>query len=65
MWKKPKTSYIVERREYYTIHFMRPYLTVADLSLCPRCCGVVSDAMVEQRGFVQEYVQTIVCNDDS
>ena len=35
------------------------------LLLCLRCCGVVSGAMVEQRGFVQEYVQTVVCTDDS
>ena len=35
------------------------------LLLCPRCCGVVSDAKVEQRGFVQEYVQTVVCTGDS
>ena len=35
------------------------------LLLCPRCCGVVSGAMVEQRGFVQEYVQTVVCTGDS
>ena len=35
------------------------------LLLCPRCCGVVSDAMVEQRGFVQEYVQMVVCTGDS
>ena len=38
---------------------------VSLLLLCPRCCGVVSAAMVEQRGFVQEYVQTVVCTDDS
>ena len=30
-----------------------------------RCCGVVSGAMVEQRGFIQEYVQTVVCIGDS
>ena len=35
------------------------------LLLCPRCCGVVSGTMVEQRGFVQEYVQTVVCIGDS
>ena len=35
------------------------------LLLCPRCCGVVSGAKVEQRGFVQEYVQTVVCTGDS
>ena len=35
------------------------------LLLCPRCCGVVSGAMVEERGFVQEYVQTVVCTGDS
>ena len=36
------------------------------LLLCPRCCGVVSDVMVEQEGFViQEYVQTVVCASDS
>ena len=34
--------------------------------LCPRCCGVVSDVMVEQGGFViQECVQTVVCASDS
>ena len=35
------------------------------LLFCPRCCGVVSGAMVEQREFVQEYVQTVVCTGDS
>ncbi|XP_047071960.1 zinc finger protein ZAT5-like [Lolium rigidum] len=34
------------------------------LLLCPRCCGVVSGAKVEQTGFVQEYVQTVVCTGD-
>ena len=39
---------------------------VSLLLLCPRCCGVVSDVMVEQGGFViQEYVQTVVCASDS
>ena len=29
---------------------------------CPPCCGVVSDAMVEQGGFVvQEYAHMVVC----
>ncbi|XP_047063826.1 probable ubiquitin carboxyl-terminal hydrolase 16 [Lolium rigidum] len=35
------------------------------LLFCPRCCGVVSGAKAEQRGFVQEYVQTMVCTGDS
>ena len=35
------------------------------LLLCPRCCGVVSGAMVEQRGFIQEYVQTVLYTGDS
>ena len=30
------------------------------LLFCPRCCGVVSGAIVEQRGFAQEYAQTVV-----
>ena len=39
---------------------------VSLLLLCPRCCGVVSDVMVEQGSFViQEYVQTVVCASDS
>ena len=39
---------------------------VSLLLLCPRCCGVLSDVMVEQEGcVVQEYVQTNVCTDDS
>ena len=39
---------------------------VSLLLLCPRCCGVVSDVMVEQVGFViQEYAQTVVCASDS
>ena len=34
--------------------------------LCPRCCGVVSDVMVEKGGFViQEYAQTVVYASDS
>ena len=36
------------------------------LLLCPRCCGVVSDIMVKQGGFVvREYAQTAVCAVDS
>ena len=31
------------------------------LLLCPCCSDVVSDVIVEQRGFVQEYIQTVVC----
>ena len=39
---------------------------VSLLLLCPRCCGVVSDVMVEQGGFVvQEYAQAVVCASDS
>jgi hypothetical protein len=39
---------------------------VSLLLLCPRCCGVVSDIMVEQGGFVvQEYAQTVVYASDS
>ena len=39
---------------------------VSLLLLCPRCCGVLSDVMVEQGGcVVQEYVQTVVCAGDS
>ena len=39
---------------------------VSLLLLRPRCCGVVSDVMVEQGDFViQEYVQTVVCASDS
>ncbi|KAI5001455.1 hypothetical protein ZWY2020_026105 [Hordeum vulgare] len=33
--------------------------------LCPRCCEVVSDVMVEQGGFVvQEYARTVVYASD-
>jgi len=39
---------------------------VSLLLLCPRCCGVVSNVMVEQGGFaVQEYAQTILYSSDS
>ena len=39
---------------------------VSLLLLCRGCCGVVSDVMVEQGGFViQEYAQTGVCASDS
>ena len=39
---------------------------VSLLLLCPRCCGVLSDVMVEQEGcVVQEYVQTVVYAYDS
>ena len=39
---------------------------VSLLMLCPRCCGVVSDVMVEQGGFViQEYAQAVVYASDS
>uniref|UniRef100_M8AXT2 glucan endo-1,3-beta-D-glucosidase n=1 Tax=Aegilops tauschii TaxID=37682 RepID=M8AXT2_AEGTA len=39
---------------------------VSLLLLCPRCCGVVSDVMVEQGGFVvQEYAQAVVYASDS
>ena len=39
---------------------------VSLLLLCPRCCGIVSDVMVEQGGFiVQKYAQTVVCASDS
>ena len=39
---------------------------VSLLLLCPRCCGVVSDVMVEQGGFVvREYAQTAACVFDS
>ena len=38
---------------------------VSLLLLCPRCCGVVSNVMVEQGGcVVQEYAQTVVCAGD-
>ena len=41
-------------------------LGVSLLLLCPRCCGVVSDVMVEQGGFViQEYAQTVFYASDS
>ena len=35
------------------------------LLLCSRCCGVVSGVVMKQRGFVQEYVQTVICTGDS
>lgn len=39
---------------------------VSLLLLCPRCCGVVSDVMVEQGGFVvHEYTRTVVYASDS
>ena len=39
---------------------------VSLLLLCPRCCGVISDVMVEKGGFVvQEYAQTLVYASDS
>ena len=39
---------------------------VSLLLLCPCCCGVVSDVMVEQGGFiVHEYAQAAVCASDS
>ena len=39
---------------------------VSLLLLCPCCCGVVSDVMVEQGGFVvQEYAQAVVYASDS
>ena len=39
------------------------YVSPSTLSCC---CGIVSDAMVEQGGFVvQEYAQTVVCTYDS
>jgi hypothetical protein len=41
-------------------------LGVSLLLLCPRCCDVVSNVMVEQGGFVvQEYAQTVVYASDS
>ena len=39
---------------------------VSLLLLCPRCCGVVSDVMVKQGGFVvQKYAQAVVYASDS
>ena len=39
---------------------------VSLLLLCPRCCGVLSDVMVEQGGcVVHEYMQMVVCACDS
>ena len=41
-------------------------LGVSLLLLCPCCCGVVSDVMMEQGGFVvQEYAQAVVYASDS